>query len=143
MAKINGLGFTLFLGTGATKTILAGSRTCTLDDKKAKIDTSSRDGVSFLLGPSEYTLTADGVIDFVATGSSQNFTSVVQIYQAGLDVNWQFGGTTTNTYPQALDTSNKYFSGTVKITDLKVSSQYKGAVEYSLSMANIGDFVTT
>jgi hypothetical protein len=140
--KLTGLNFLVYVGTGATKTAIGGSRTVSFDTKYEKIDTSTRDGVSFVLGNDEYSLSADGLVDFTSTGVT-NTTCIVNLYKSKCQFNWAFGLDTNGAVPQQLCTAAKYMSGCGKFTDLKISSGYNGAVEYSASIGGIGNWSLT
>lgn len=141
-AKIAGFDFLAFVGSGTSKTVIGGSRTVTFSDKIPIIDTTTRDGVSNVLGFSTYTLAVDGLVDFVSTGGT-NTTTLMSLYKAKGTVNWQFGLNTNRTFPQTLLTSAKYLSGTGRITDLKIGSSYSGAVDFSCTIDGIGDWNIT
>jgi hypothetical protein len=143
MTKIRGIDFLLFAATttGATKSVIAGSKTVTFDDKKPKIDATTRDGQSFVLGFPEYTLTVDGLVDFSASGATTGLDSktLLPYYQSGCTIYWQFGlACATPTFPQKICSTSTYLSGCGLITDVKIGSSISGMVDYNASIGGLG-----
>lgn len=139
MGKILGYNFLMFIKSGSTNTPIGGSKTCSFDSKIPTIDISSRDGRDFLLDQEEYSLSCDGVVDFILTGNTYVSTSVAQLYYSKATFTWSFGTNSGTTVPQTLDTTQKYFTGSGSITDFKVSSNMTGAVEYNITIKGRGN----
>jgi hypothetical protein len=142
MAKIAGVNFGLYVGTGTTKTIIGGSKSVSFNSKYDTIDTTTRDGVGFVLGNDLYDLSVDGLVDYTVTGET-NTKCLATMYKNKTQFNWYFGNDTAGTVPQTLCTTCTYMSGCGKFTDLKLSSSYNGAVEYSASIKGIGSWSQT
>jgi predicted secreted protein len=142
MAIINGTDFMLFVGSGATLQPLAYSTsvkvTNSLETKKRSSKDSTGNYDEKYPGKFDWTATSDGLLSFNATGNTQNFKDLYQLFQARSLVNVSFNTKAGSTPSWTGNTSLTYFTGQAYINSLDFSANDAEDGTYSISLDGSG-----